>query len=227
MDQNEYTKNTWNKVANAYQDKFLELDLYNESYDIFCRHIDDPEARILDVGCGPGNITKYLLTRSKAYRIKGLDYAANMVALAAKNNPGASFQLFDLRDLGNIATKFGGIICGFCLPYLSSDELEPFINNCAILLRPGGICYWSFIDGETERSGWQTNKGGDRIYFNYHQNTHMKNLIEKCAFDILDELTITYTKHKNATELHTVLIAKKRATPHKDRSSYQEQAYHS
>lgn len=35
MDKYQETFNTWNKIAEAYQDRFMNLDLYNETYDAF------------------------------------------------------------------------------------------------------------------------------------------------------------------------------------------------
>ena len=37
MDKYQQTFETWNKIATIYQDKFMDLKLYDESYDFFCR----------------------------------------------------------------------------------------------------------------------------------------------------------------------------------------------
>ena len=39
MDKYKETFKTWNKVASLYQDKFMELDLYNDTYDFICSSI--------------------------------------------------------------------------------------------------------------------------------------------------------------------------------------------
>lgn len=41
---------TWNKLAGLYAEKFMELPIYNESYDVFFERINNPAARILDIG---------------------------------------------------------------------------------------------------------------------------------------------------------------------------------
>ena len=56
MDKYKETFKTWNKVASLYEDKFMDLDLYNNTYDYFCELVKD-NAKILEIGCGPGNIT--------------------------------------------------------------------------------------------------------------------------------------------------------------------------
>lgn len=91
-DAKKQTIEAWNKVAALYQEKFMHLAIYNETYDFFCAALAK-EASVLDLGCGPGNITKYLLTKLPSLSITGIDVASNMVALAKKNNPTAVFFL--------------------------------------------------------------------------------------------------------------------------------------
>ena len=49
MDSYKETFETWNKVAQMYQDKFMDLDLYNETYDLFCDTIVTENSKILDL----------------------------------------------------------------------------------------------------------------------------------------------------------------------------------
>ena len=48
------TFKTWDKVASLYQDKFMNLDLYNDTYDFFCSSLPKPNSKILEIGCEPG-----------------------------------------------------------------------------------------------------------------------------------------------------------------------------
>ena len=60
MDNYNHSFHTWDKLAEEYENKFMDLDLYNDSYDLFCQKIEVPQAKILEIACGPGNISKYL-----------------------------------------------------------------------------------------------------------------------------------------------------------------------
>ncbi|AUS07117.1 class I SAM-dependent methyltransferase [Pseudotamlana carrageenivorans] len=122
MKGNSETFATWDKMAQLYEAKFMKEELYNASYDYFCTRISSPRAKIMDVGCGPGNITQYLLKKHPTYEVLGVDIAPNMIALAEKNNPMAQFITMDIRLIGELTHKYHGIICGFCLPYLSEEE---------------------------------------------------------------------------------------------------------
>ncbi len=54
MDRYQETFETWNKIASLYEDKFMNLDLYNNSYDLITDSIQTKNAKILEIGCGQG-----------------------------------------------------------------------------------------------------------------------------------------------------------------------------
>src|ERR1700750_3450814 len=112
----------FDKSAKIYQDKFMDVSLFAETFNFFCDQIKAEDAQILDIACGPGNITKYILDRKPDYQVLGIDLSPKMLDLAQANNPSALFQLMDCRDIGQIGKRFDGIICGFCLPCLVRDE---------------------------------------------------------------------------------------------------------
>ena len=85
MDKHDETFETWNKIASIYQDKFMNLDLYDGTYNYICDSITVTNAKVLEVGCGPGNITKYLLSKRPDFDIFGIDIAPNMIEFARKN----------------------------------------------------------------------------------------------------------------------------------------------
>ncbi|WKU45233.1 trans-aconitate 2-methyltransferase [Streptomyces sp. VNUA116] len=57
----------------------------------------DP-ARIVDLGCGPGNVTALLAERWPRARITGLDTSEEMLRQARERLPGAEFAHADLRE---------------------------------------------------------------------------------------------------------------------------------
>ena len=60
MDPYKDTIATWDKLAERYEQMFMDLNIYHESYDAFCDAVEVEEGRLLEIGCGPGNITQYL-----------------------------------------------------------------------------------------------------------------------------------------------------------------------
>lgn len=211
MDRYKETFDTWNNIATLYQDKFMELDLYNETYDFICSSIDKPNAKLLEIGCGPGNITKYLIAKRPDFDVLGIDMAPKMVELAKQNNPTARFAVMDSRQINKLDTKYDGIIGGFCLPYLSKTECDELISNSYDLLNDNGLIYLSFVEGDPEKSGFKVGSGG-RVYFYYHKLDDIKLQMSRFKFGELNTFKVKYTISETEFDIHTILTAKKNNT---------------
>jgi len=212
MDNYEETFETWNKVASLYQEKFMDLDLYDDTYETVCGSVSKDKAALLEIGCGPGNITKYLLNKRPDFNIFGIDISPNMIELARKNNRAARFEIMDCRHISDLKSKFDGIICGFCLPYLSKTDSEALISDCYKLLTEQGLLYISFVEGDPEKSGFQVGSSGDRTYFYFYSLDYLTAILKKYNFDIIHEYKVFYKRTETDNEIHTILIAKKSPT---------------
>ncbi len=209
MDKYKETFETWNKIANLYQEKFMDMDLYNDTYDYICKNIEKTKAKILEIGCGPGNITKYILSQRSDFDIFGIDIAENMVELAKQNNPTAQFAVMDCREINKLETKFDGIVGGFCLPYLSETESKELITNAYDLLNDGGLLYLSFVEGDPKKSEYKVGSGG-RVFFNYHDLDKLKSQLLAFNFEELKTFKVKYKISETGFDIHTILIAKKK-----------------
>lgn len=209
MDNYKETFETWNKIAKIYQDKFMNLDLYNDSYDFICNSISKSNASILEIGCGPGNITKYLLSKRPDFDILGIDIAPNMVELAKVNNPTANFVVMDSRNINEIKSTFDGIVCGFCLPYLSHSDSEKFFKDCFNLLNENGFLYLSFVEGNPNKSNFQTSSSGDRSFFYFYDLEDLKTQLIENNFHELQIFKVEFKRSETVSELHTIITAKK------------------
>lgn len=211
MDRYTETFETWNKIAALYQDKFMDLNLYNDTYDYICSSLDKANPKILEIGCGPGNITKYLLSKRPDFDVFGIDIAPNMIELASKSNPIASFAVMDSRQIDQIKTKYDGIICGFCLPYLSPSDSQKLISDCYNLLNKNGLIYMSFVEDAPSKSGFQVGSSGDRIYFYFYTLDDLKTQFVSNQFEELQIFKVEYKKSETEIDIHTILTAKKKA----------------
>ncbi|GET23122.1 class I SAM-dependent DNA methyltransferase [Prolixibacter denitrificans] len=214
MDAHQETFETWNKLASLYQDKFMELHLYDETYDAFCQLVTTPNAKILDIACGPGNISRYLLNKRPDFRLTGIDTAENMVALARKNNPSAEFAVMDMREIGTFSETFDGIICGFGLPYLSEADAAKLFSDAHRLLNDKGVVYISFVDGAPAQSGFKADNEGNRIYFWFHRLDTILQQLNDAGFELQKTFEVPYKTNETETntDIHTILIAQKKTT---------------
>ncbi len=183
MDRTKQAVEIFNRRAGDYQDKFMDFDLYNDTFDAFCEMLPGRTANVLDIACGPGNITKYLLKKRFDLKILGIDLSENMIRLAGINNPTAEFKLMDCRDIGLLYEKYEGIMCGFCLPYLSKEESVKLISDAAKLLNKEGVIYISIMEGDYKNSGLQKSSDGkDEMYRYFHQEDYLTQALKESGF---------------------------------------------
>lgn len=199
----------------------MDMALYNDSYDLFCNLVSKPGARIFELACGPGNITRHLAQKRPDFRIEATDIAPGMLELARTNVPTAHFRQLDARQAGSLEPGFDGIICGFGLPYLSPADAAGLIRDCAYLLHDGGIFYCSMVPGEENRSGYQRGSSGDRVYFYYHQESFITAQLTGNGFKVTYRLEKVYPDAKE-TETHLILICRKETKTNNHESTYDQ-----
>jgi trans-aconitate methyltransferase len=202
----------FNKYANQYQQKYMNQDLFNDSFDFFCNAIEKENATILELACGPGNITKYLLDKQPNFRILATDLSVNMIELAKKNNPTAECLLMDCRDIDKITIKYDAIMCGFCLPYLTKNETLKLIKDTSNLLIQNGILYISTMEDNHNKSKYlkPSSGKGDLLYTNYYEAEYLIEALNKANFDLIKKQRKVYKDHNQKKITDLILIAKKR-----------------
>lgn len=210
MDTTEQAIYIFNKHARDYQNKFMDVSLYHNGFDLFCNSITNTNAEVLELACGPGNITKYLLDKRPDLKILGTDLAPNMIELAKINNPSAQFQLMDARDLLTLKRSFDAIMAGFCLPYLSEDGIKKLFQDCYSTLKPGGVIYISTMEeNEDYRSGVRTSSQGDQMYMYYHKAGQLTKALEGSGFKIIDMERKEYQDPEGKKTTDLIFIATK------------------
>ncbi|CAM1340419.1 class I SAM-dependent methyltransferase [Tenacibaculum aestuarii] len=198
----------YNNVAQAYQDKFANDTVYNHSYDLLLKHMEPTHHNVLDVACGFGKITNYLLHHNTALTVLGVDAAENMVTLAKQYNPKASFKVLDCRDITSLQQGFDIIIFGFCFPYLTKEDALKLIKGAATMLNPNGLLYISTMIGNYEKDSRITasSDGKNSVFIHYHEPEYLIEAIEAQGFKILENYTKLY---QEGGDTDLFLIAKK------------------
>lgn len=210
MDNTQTAVAIFDKLADRYQERFMDTSLYHVTLDLFCSHIPKQGAELLELACGPGNVTQYVLHRRPDFHVLGTDLAPNMLRLAQQNNPSAAFQLLDCRDMRTLRRKFDAILCAFCLPYLSKEEAVQLMADAAEMLSPDGVLYLSTMEDEYARSGWQTASSGDRMYQYYHEAAYLLEALSGNGFRVLDLKRIRYDAADGTPVTDLVIVAEKK-----------------
>lgn len=210
MDHQLKTVQVYNEYVNEYLNKFMHFDLYNDTFDAFL-HLLPQESSILELGCGPGNVVKYFLDKRPDLNIWGLDLAPEMLKQAELLNPRARFSLMDIRNVGQIAEVFDGVVGAFCLPYLSFEDLDLFFKNLGTLTKDQGFVYLSCMEGRAEQSGFEKTSftGDSEIYIYYHQRDQLEAKLAANGFVVEHFYTKDYPEPDGSVTIDLIYIARK------------------
>jgi ubiquinone/menaquinone biosynthesis C-methylase UbiE len=207
----------FDEFASEYAEKFMDVEAYAPSIGRFCDLITDPDPAILELACGPGNVTRFVRNRFPNSRYLAIDLSPKMIELAKTRVPDVEFRVMDVRDISALITRFDAIMCSFCLPFLSSQDTNALIAHCSGSLKKNGVLYLSTMEGDESMAGYEpTNFSGEqKIYFNYHQQQDLENALTACGF-VIDRITRQdYHEPDGRITTDMIFIAKK--IPGKDK----------
>lgn len=101
---------------------------------------------VCDLGCGPGQVARYLLDHG--LRVCGADLSEQMITCARRLNPGIDFEQRDMRSLNVEDNAWAGITSFYAIVNLQSDEVQQSIREMHRVLERGGKLLLSFHIGE-------------------------------------------------------------------------------
>lgn len=98
---------------------------------------------IADIGCGPGQIARYLSDHGAA--ACGVDLSPGMLTQARTLNPGLEFTQADMRTLEGIPDgAYAGIAAFYSIIHVPESELVTAFTAFNRVLQPGGVVLLAF-----------------------------------------------------------------------------------
>ena len=91
--------------------------------------------RVLELGCGPGELTALLLERGAT--VVAVDSSEQMIAAASKRAPAATYEIEDIRSYVPNDT-YDLVVFAFVLHEIPKEELPGIIEKAAASLDPNG-----------------------------------------------------------------------------------------
>lgn len=139
-----YNKNVQSFASGTVSVKFTEVQ------DKFLEKLN-PDAYILDFGCGAGRDTKYFLSRG--YQIDAIDGSEQLCRIASKYT-GIKVRQMLFQELDE-KEKYDGIWACASILHLPKKQLREVLENMYAALKSEGWIYTSFKHGkfEGERNG--------------------------------------------------------------------------
>jgi SAM-dependent methyltransferase len=136
-------------IARAYRehliDELAKKPLDRAFLDAFAERC---RGQIVDLGCGPGQVTRYLADHRAS--VEGVDLSPQMIEQAIAYHPGLAFRVADMFALPYADDALAGIVAFYSIVHLRSDELAAPLREMHRVLAPGGLLALVFHIGTDE-----------------------------------------------------------------------------
>lgn len=125
----------WDNVHKDYDRATIKVDDWLEKFDDIIMGTQKP---ILDLGCGGGNDTLYLISKGK--QVISCDQSPSAINNIRKNFPEVyDAKCFNMLDgLPFEDEAFDIVIADLCLHYFLKTDTEKILNDIRRILTPGG-----------------------------------------------------------------------------------------
>lgn len=178
---------TYNRIAQNWHQDHNSDDWWVEGLDKYISLLH-PGAFVLDVGCASGLKSKYLV--KKGFRVLGIDFAENLIAIARKEVPEAEFRVLDIRDIEALERQFDGIFIQAVLLRFPKDEVADILTLVLTQLKPGGLIHISVKEQKPGQAEEEVRTEDDYGYsyerfFSYFTQEEIEDILKSLNLDIV------------------------------------------
>ena len=135
---------------------------------------------VCELGCGPGQVARYL--KDRGLNMRGIDLSSEMVRVATRLNPDIPFQQGDMLSLNLEDNSVAAIVLFYSLIHLKRQDVARALLEMKRVLTPGGKLFLAFHagKGEMHRDEWYGHTVS--IDFRLFGPEEMSNYLEAAGF---------------------------------------------
>ena len=104
---------------------------------------------VLDAGCGPGRVTRYL--NDRGVRAFGIDLSPDMIRVARTIHPDLGFSVGSIDMLGVESGSLAGVLAWYSIIHTRPVDLPGVLGELLRVLEPGGWLLTGHQSGEGSR----------------------------------------------------------------------------
>lgn len=139
-----YTKVAEEYVQRIY-DELKDKPLDRQLLDQFARRVKGL-GPVCDLGCGPGQVARYL--RDRGLDVCGIDLSPGMVEQARQLNPDIEFRQGNMLALDTPDESWGGIAAFYSIIHIPRPQVVEALQELERVLKPGGWLLLAFHLGQ-------------------------------------------------------------------------------
>ncbi len=149
MSSSESVGENYDAIASEYADNlFNELEAKPLDRHLLNRFAEEVRGRgsVADIGCGPGQVARYL--SDQGVRIIGIDLSEEMVRVATRLNPKIEFRADNMLSLDLADESFAGIVAFYSIIHLEPADISAAFREFRRLLSNDGVLFIAFHIGD-------------------------------------------------------------------------------
>ena len=144
-------------------------------------------ARVLDAGCGPGRLARYMAGQGCA--VTGIDLSSKMIDAAKRLVPEATFRVMDMSQLHFGAESFDGVFAAYSLFHVPPERLDQTLGEFRRVLVTGGFAAFIVKRGMGERLVPSPLVPGETCYLQLWDPAEFATRLVSCGFQVVEHLT--------------------------------------
>ena len=146
-----HVRDSYDAIAEKYAELFLgaldEDTQTKEQLAVFAERASLRDGPVLDVGCGPGDVTNHLAERGLI--VSGQDLSPGQIAQARKAFPDRDFSVGDLTALDVADSSLGGIVAKYSVIHIEPALLGEVFREWLRALEPSAPVALSFFGSKS------------------------------------------------------------------------------
>jgi SAM-dependent methyltransferase len=162
-----------------------------------------PSARVLDLGCGPGQVAAYVMERG--LDAVGVDLTPAMLNVARRLRPQLPLVNGDLLHLPVRDGGVDGVIAWFSLHNLPRSLLDQAFSEVSRSLRPEGvfvIATHAGVDQEIVEHDWHGTT--EHVAITYHDADRLRSVLGRHHLEVVDVRSRAPLEHEHAVTKHFI-----------------------
>jgi ubiquinone/menaquinone biosynthesis C-methylase UbiE len=206
----EQIREAYDACARTYAEKlFHELSYKPLDRQLLDRFVEmtSQAGPIMDVGCGPGQTTRYL--HSQGAKVTGIDISERMIDEAKRRNPEISFHVDNMLHLKAENGSLAGVCAFYAIVNFQYPDIKKIFLEFHRVLKNGGVLLLAFHVEEKEVHVADVFESGKPLDFFFFDENKIIDLLKKSEFEIVEAL-VRFPYQEEHSSKRAYLFARKK-----------------